>query len=112
MADAAKKGPQTLREQHRGAVPLTGGTGETVKWVKEGAELSGRFLGLQEGSMGGQMVKVDDGKEIQVASAPTMLASALEGVKPGTKIVIRYLGERPTKKGGTFKAFEAVALPE
>lgn len=111
MAGEAKK-PQTLREQHRGAVPLTGGTGETVKWDKEGRELSGRFLGLQEGSMGGQMVKLDDGKEIQVASAPTMLASALEGVKPGTRVVIRYLGERQNKKGGTYKAFEAIAVPE
>lgn len=109
---AEKKAPQTLREQHRGAVPLTGGTGETVKWDTVGKELSGRFLGLQEGSMGGQMVKVDDGKDIQVASAPTMLASALDGVKPGTRIVIRYLGERQNKKGGTYKAFEAVAIPE
>jgi hypothetical protein len=110
MAEAKKT--QSLREQHRGAVPLTGGTGETIKWDKEGKELAGRFLGLQEGSMGGQMVKIDDGKDIQVASAPTMLASALDGVKPGTKVVIRYLGERLNKKGGTYKAFEAVAVPD
>jgi hypothetical protein len=110
MAEAKKT--QTLREQHPGAVPLTGGTGEIFKWDRVGAELSGRFLGLQEGSMGGKMVMLDDGKEIQVASAPTMLAAALDGVKRGTRVVIRYLGARQNKEGGTYKAFEAIAIPE
>ena len=113
MAESKQK-PQTLREQHRGAVPLTGGSGETFKWDVVGKELRGRFLGLSEGSLGGQMVKIDDGKEIQVASAPQMLASALEGVKPGTQVVIRYIGEQPSKRkpGQSYKAFEAIALPE
>lgn len=112
MADAAKG--KTLRETHRGSVPLTGGTGETFKWDKPGKELAGRFLGLREGSMGGQMVRIDDGKEIQTASAPEMLENALDGVKQGTKVVIRYLGDAPSKRvpGQTYKTFEAVALPE
>lgn len=112
MAANEKSASRTLREERRGSVPLTGGAGETFKWDKIGKEIEGRFLGLKDGSMGGQLVKIDDGKTIQVASAPEMLRQALEDVKIGTRIVIRYTGEAANKKGQSYKTFEAVALPD
>jgi hypothetical protein len=103
---------KSLREQYPDAVPLTGGVGETFKWNKPGKELRGRFLRLREGSMGGQLVNIDTGTEVVTASAPQTLADALDGVKPGTEIIIRYLGEEESKKkpGMRYKSFEVVAL--
>lgn len=103
---------KTLREQYPDSVPLTGGTGETFKWDRPGKELRGKFLRLRDGSMGGQLVNIDTGKEVVTASAPQTLADALDGVKPSTEIIIRYIGEQDSKKkpGMKFKSFEVVAL--
>lgn len=113
--DEAKSGaPKSLREEYPNAIPLTGGTGEMFKWERPGARLQGRFLKLRDGSMGGQLVDIDTGDEIVTASAPRTLADALDGVKPGTRVVIQYVGEQQPKKAGgrAYKAFEVVALPE
>lgn len=108
------KGAKSLREEFPNSVPLSGGTGEMFKWETPGARLRGRFLKLREGSMGGQLVDLDTGDEIVTASAPRTLADALDGVKPGTTVVIQYIGEQQPKKAGgrPYKAFEVVALPD
>lgn len=112
MAGASKT-QKTLREElGNKAVPLTGGTGKTFKWDTPGARLDGRFMSLREGSMGGEMVTLDTGKELVTASAPTMLADALRTLKVGTRVVIRYNGEEVGKNGQTYKSFEAVALTD
>lgn len=109
--DAKEK---SLRDEFPGAVPLTGGQGEMFKWETVGTTLRGRFLRLREGSMGGEIVNIDTGDEIVSASAPKALADALDGVKPGTEVVIRYIGEKQPKRAGgrAYKAFEVVALAE
>ena len=112
MAKGNTQDRKSLRDEHAGAVPLTGSTGELHKWESPGQQIEGRFVNLKDGSMGGQIVTLDTGKELISASAPQMLASALADVAPGTWVIIRYLGEAPSKKGGTYKTFEAVAIPK
>jgi hypothetical protein len=103
---------KNLRDEFPGSIPLTGGTGDMYKWDTPGQTLRGRFLRLREGSMGGQLVNLDNGTDIVTASAPQTLADALDGVKAGTEIVIRYIGEAQPKKAGgrPYKQFEVVAL--
>lgn len=112
MANDAK-GAKSLRDEYPGAVPLTGGMGEMFKWDAPGTTLRGKFLRLRKGSMGGELVNIDTGSDIVTASAPQTLGDALDGVKPGTEIVIRYIGEVASKKvgGRPYKQFEVVALP-
>lgn len=111
MADAPSK-TKSLHEEFPQAVPLTGGEGEMYKWEKAGQTIRGRFIRIREGNMGGDILTLDTGKELLTCSAPRTLADALVDVKPGTEVVIRYLGERQPKKAGgrPYKAFEAVAL--
>lgn len=104
---------KSLREQHKGSVPLTGSSDETFKWDAIGKELRGKLLKMKEGGNGGQFVMIDTGRDVVTASAPTGLADALDGVTPGTEVVIRYIADRPPKREGDspFKVFEAVAIP-
>lgn len=106
------KGAKSLREEFPNSIPLSGGTGDMYKWDTPGQTLRGRFLRLRDGSMGGQLVNLDTGDDIITASAPQTLAESLTGVKPGTEVVIRYVGEVPSKKSGgrPYKQFEVVAL--
>ena len=111
MADAKKK---PLRERYKDAVPLTGTEKETFKWTTPGTELKGRFVRLREGSLGGQIALIDTGKKVESASAPAQLADALESVKPGTMVVIEYIGQFPSKNNpeNFVKQFDVVSLPE
>lgn len=106
------KDAKSLRDEYPNSIPLSGGTGDMYKWDTPGTTLRGRFLRLREGSMGGQLVNIDTGTDIVTASAPQTLAESLDGVKPGTEIVIRYVGEAQPKKAGgrPYKQFEVVAL--
>lgn len=108
----AEKAARSLREEFPNATPLGGGSGTMFKWNKVGTRLRGKFIRLREGNMGGQLVQLDTGSEIVTASAPTTLADALDGVKPGTEVVIEYQGSQPSKQGGgkEVKLFEVVAL--
>jgi hypothetical protein len=107
MADA--KSPKSLRDEYPGAVPLTS-EGETFKWDKPGLTLRGKFLRLRAGSMGGDMVMLDTPTGAITASAPKTLADALDGVRQGTEVVIRYTGEEVGQRGQKYKRFEVVAL--
>lgn len=103
---------RSLRDEVPGSVPLTGSVGELYKWETAGQRIEGRYQGMKDGSMGGQILTIETRDGLLSASAPTMLENALRDVAPGTLVVIRYLGEQPSKKGGTFKAFEAIAVPK
>lgn len=119
---AETKKTSSLRDQYPGSVPLTGSGGETFKWDTAGKTLKGRFLRIKEGGSGkGQFALIDTGKRVETCSAPTTLAEALEATKPGTMVVIRYMGDEETKSGNIdpetqkpyrFKTFEVVALPD
>lgn len=106
-----KEAPKARNEyagRYPGAVPLHGGS-ETFKW-KVGEPLEGYYLGLSEGSLGGQMVRIQTGTGVEVASAPTVLAKALSGIKSGTKVAIIFTGTEKSKKGQDVKLFEVYAL--
>lgn len=103
---------KSLHEEFPNAVPLTSGDAPMHKWDKAGSTIRGRFLRLKEGNMGGAILTLDTSNGILSASAPKVLEDALNDVKPGTEVVIRYNGERPAKKAGgrPYKDFEVVAL--
>jgi hypothetical protein len=109
MADAKAK---SLHDEYPQAIPLTGGEGEMYKWEKAGQTIRGKFIRIREGNMGGDILTLDTANGLLTCSAPRTLSDALSDVKPGTEVVIRYLGERQPKKAGgrPYKAFEAVAL--
>lgn len=111
MAEAKKK---SLRERYKGAVPLTGTEKETFKWDWPGTELKGRFIRLRDGSMGGQLALIDTGSKVEACSAPQQLADALDSIKPGTMVVIEYIGQEPSKNNpaNTVKRFDVVSLPD
>lgn len=104
---------KTLRDEHKGSIPLTGSSDDTFKWDVIGKTLRGKFLRMRPGGNGGQFVMIDTGRDVVVASAPTGVEDALEGVQPGTEVVIRYIADRAPKREGDspFKVFEAVAIP-
>lgn len=108
---AGKEKTKSLREEYPNSIPLTGSGGETYKWDTPGKTLKGRFVKLREGSMGGHLVLIDTGDRVETASAPGQLVDALDSVKPGQLVVIRYLGEEKSKKTGmNYKTFEAAAI--
>lgn len=84
-----------FQNRYPGAVPLHGGA-ETYKWQLN-EPLEGIYLSLQDGSLGGKMVRIQTGNGVETASAPITLARALEGVKTGTKVAIIWTGTQRSK---------------
>lgn len=112
MAEKQAEKVRSLRDEFPDSVPVTASGGETFKWDKIGKRLRGRFIRLRDGSLGGQMALIDTGSRVETASAPVVLAEALESVKPGSEVVIQYMGDQPNKKDPKRRTanFEVVVL--
>ena len=112
MANDPKAG-KSLRELYPKGVVLSGGDADKyVTWEKVGTTVEGRFLRVRDGGEKGQFLDLDTGEAVVTVAAPARLAQAVEGVKVGTMLAIRFSGERaPTKAGQSgVKVFEVVAL--
>lgn len=79
---------------------------ETFKWNEPGDTLVGTYMGMVEGSLGGELVRVDTDDGIHAASAPVRLATALQSVTPGQVIKIVYQGEVKAGQFGRVKDFK------
>lgn len=95
MAPKTQAPPKT--EHAPGGKPLTGGSWRPWK-IDE--VVVGTFLRLRQGDKGYVVdLILDDGANV-TASAPKMLADALDTVKEGTKVSIIYRGKKTAKKSG------------
>lgn len=85
------------------------------QWEKIGQELVGEFLGIKPYENGhiAKVREVETGT-LRTFSAPSVLASYLDAVEPGTQIAIVFSGEKPAKKRGlnAVKLFEVYDLEE
>lgn len=112
MATEGKR--KVLRDEFKGAVPLTGTEAETFKWDRIGKRLQGRLVRIFTGNLGGKIALIDTGKAVETVACPLQLADALSSIKQGTKVVIEYLSESPSRDNpdNKVKRFDVVALPE
>lgn len=105
MAPKNQSQAKTRTEHPEGGRPLTGGSWRP--WV-ENEVVVGTFLRLREGDKGYLVdLVLEDGTNV-TASAPKMLADALDGCKEGTKISVIYRGKKMSKKSGKeYAVFDA-----
>jgi hypothetical protein len=86
-----------------------------VAWEKIGTEAAGLFMGVVKADTGnGRFVKLQTKLGVVRCSAPMTLERALEGVRIGTPIEIKYVRQEPAKekeKAG-LKRFEVYAVEE
>lgn len=85
------------------------------QWEKVGQELVGEFVGMKPYE-NGHIAKVREAESgiMRAFSAPSVLASYLDNISPGTQIGIVFSEEKPAKKRGLnpVKLFEVYELPE
>lgn len=111
MSDTKQQGQRRGFTPPAGAVPLHNASGETFKWDEPGKVLQGVFIGTKKGSKSMLViVQTEQGK--QAASAPRTLLDSLDGLTPGAKVAIEYVGEDAPKAGfeNGLKRFNVWAL--
>lgn len=97
MAKGSQSQAPAQAEHAPGGKPLTGGSWRP--WVENEA-LVCNLVRLRSGDKGFIVdLTLDDGTQI-AASAPKMLADALDGVEEGARLSIIYRGKKAAKKGG------------
>lgn len=100
------------QSRYPGGVPVHSG-GTMIQWEKVGQEVVGTFSGIKP-FKNGHIANVATEEGSVAFSAPSLLAEALQRIKPGARVAIVFKGERPNKKKGLnpVKLFEVYQLPD
>lgn len=107
---AGKKGSKESKALKDGWVEIEG---SQIEGWEEGKSVTGKFMGLKQGSFENPLAKVlaEDGT-MRTLGCPTILANRLESVAIGDQVRIKCLGKTTTGSGREAWDFRVAKKPQ